>query len=221
VPTKNGARMMTLGDTQFAYRFGAITLQNLGDGGGRVTPIKDYDFPMLGKWFWLLNELDPASNHVPMVASFYFGATPIPKDVAVVVNYLAQVGQNPIGNKWRWLAHAVYLAQYRMDDQNLALDLAYKLTRMQPVGDNLPIWARQMPAQVLKKIGEKDAARNMMRDMLTDDTPLRPDEIQTMRAYMHDQLGMEFSEIDAMIKSRGDKDKDAAQKKTLPALMPD
>ena len=221
VPTKNGARMMTLGDTQFAYRFGAITLQNLGDSGGDVTPIKNYDFPMLGRWFWLLNDLDPASNHVPMIAAYYFGATPIPKDVAVVVDYLGHIGQNPVGNKWRWLAQAVYLARYRMDAPDVALDLAYKLARMQPIGDDLPLWARQMPVSVLTKKGEKEAARELMRDMMSTQDILRPDEINTMRAYMHDQLGMSFEDIDRMIAARGDRDKGAEPRKILPAPMPE
>jgi hypothetical protein len=221
VPSKNGARMMTLGDTQFSYRFGAITLQNLGDGGGDVTPIKNYDFPMLGRWFHLLNDLDPASNHVPMIAAYYFGATPIPNDVAVVVDYLSKVGQNPYGNKWRWLAQAVYLAQYRMDDKDLALDLAYKLARMQPIGDDLPIWARQMPVTVLKNKGEKQAAQDFMRDMMSMSEAWRPDEIATMRGYMLEQLGMTPAEVDAMIAARGDRDKGAEPRKILPAPAPD
>lgn len=108
VPTKNGARIMTLGDEQFSHRFGAITLQNLGNSGGRVTAVKDYDYKKLGEWFWLLHDLDPASNHVPMLAAYYFGATQKPEDLAVVVNYLGAIGQNPVANKWRWLAQAIF-----------------------------------------------------------------------------------------------------------------
>lgn len=222
VPTKNGARIMTLGDEQFSYRFGAITLQNLGNSGGRVTAVKDYDYKKLGAWFWLLHGLDPASNHVPMMAAYYFGGTQVPEDVAVVVEYLATVGQNPVANKWRWLAHAVFLARHRMENPDLALDLAYILSRMQPVGDVLPAWARQMPAFVLANQGEKQSARKVIEEILMTATELHPNEVNFMRAYLVDELGTPEQEVQQIINMRGkDLMRDAdAPSKTLPALMP-
>ena len=44
VPTKASAKAMTFGDAQFSYRFNALILQNIGDTGGRITPIDDYSF---------------------------------------------------------------------------------------------------------------------------------------------------------------------------------
>ena len=162
VPSRNGAVMMTLGDSELSYRFLALILQNLGNTGRDTVPLKSYDYEKLGKWFFLLHELDPASDHVPMIAAYYFGGTRIPKDVAVVVDYLGVVGQIPVGEKWRWLAHAAYLARHRMHDLSLALKLAYKLARM-PGKDEFPQWARQMPAFILKEQGENEAARQMIR----------------------------------------------------------
>lgn len=203
VPTRNGAQIMTLGDEQFSYRFGAITLQNLGNSGGRVTAVKDYDYRRLGQWFWLLNDLDPASNHVPMMAAYYFGATQNPEDVAVVVEYLATVGQNPAGNKWRWLVHAVFLARHRMDNLPLALDLAYILSRMQPVGDVMPAWARQMPAFVLAEQGEKQSARKLIEEILMTATGLHPNEVNFMRDYLVEELGVPEIEVRQLINMRG------------------
>lgn len=222
VPTENGARIMTLGDEQLSYRFGAITLQNLGNSGGRVTAIKDYDYQKLGQWFWLLHGLDPASNHVPMMAAYYFGATQKPEDIAVVVEYLGAIGQNPVGNKWRWLVHAIFLARHRMDDLPLALDMAYALSRMQPVGDVLPGWARQMPAFVLAEQGEKQTARRLMEDILMTATDLHPNEVSFMRDYLVDELGVPEIEVQQIINMRGqDLMRDASEARvTKPALLP-
>jgi hypothetical protein len=202
-PSSSGARMMTLGDAQFSYRFGAITLQNLGDGGGRVTSLRDYDYQRLGKWFWLLDSLDPASNHVPMVAAFYFGGSGTPKDVAVVVDYLATVGSNPAGNKWRWLAHAIFLARHHLKDLKLALDLAYRLAKMEPVGDTLPEWARHMPAFVLNDQGDKEAARKIVESLLLSSRRFHPNEVNFMKAWLVEQLGVDQAEVDMIIKMRG------------------
>lgn len=221
VPTRDGALMMTLSDPQFSYRFGAITLQNLGDSGGQTTPLKDYDYQRLKGWFWLLNDLDPASNHVPMLAAYYFGGSRTPKDVAVIVDYLAAIGQNPVGNKWRWLVQAIFLARHRLYNTPLALDLAYKLAKMQPVGDTLPEWARQMPAFVLKEEGDKQAARKIVEDLLVSSRRFHPNEVNFMRSFLVEQLGADPKEVDQIIAMRGKEDAEAPPARPLPAPEPE
>ncbi|MCC7038556.1 MAG: hypothetical protein IT560_14805 [Alphaproteobacteria bacterium] len=202
VPTHDGAAMMALGDQQFAYRLGAITLQNLGDSGGRVTPIRNYDYARLGAWFKLLDDLDPASDHVPMLAAYYFGATRVPADVAVVVDYLSHVGVRPVGSKWRWLVQAVFLARHRLGDLQLALDLAYKLSKMQLVDDVLPGWARQMPAFVLKEQGDREDARKIITELLQTGHGFHPNEVNYMKTYLVEELGVPQAEVDKIMSER-------------------
>jgi hypothetical protein len=222
VPTKNGALAMTLGDSQFSYRFGAMTLQNFGNSGGNVVAIKNYDYKKLGAWFWLLNDLDPASNHVPMLAAYYFGGTVVKEDIAVIVDYLGNVGQLPVGNKWRWLAQAVFLARHRLQDMDLALDLAYKLSRMQPIGDTLPIWARQMPAFVLSEQGEKETARILIEEILLSADDLHPNEVNFMEAYLIETLGIDPQHVKQVMnmRKRTVQNDPSKRKPTLPAFTP-
>lgn len=203
VPSMRTATLMTLGDRELAYRSGALTLQTLGDGGGRVVPLKDYDYHKLGAWFDVLDELDPASDHVPMIAAYYFGASYVPGDIAVIVKYLSRIGDSPAGQKWRWLAHAAYLARHRMDNLDLALDLAYKLTRIQPLnGKPLPIWARQMPAFLLNAQGDKAASRQLIEEMLSSADDLHPNEVNFMKGYLVEQLGVSPQEVDRILRLR-------------------
>lgn len=203
VPTKRGAIMMTLGDPEFSYRFLAMALQNLGDVGRDVTPLKSYDYRRLGQWFSLLHELDPASDHVPMVAAYYFGATKVPKDAAVVVDYLRVAGSIPLGEKWRWLVHAAYLAQYRVHDIQLALKLAYEVAKL-PGSETLPQWARQMPAFVLGSSGDKEAAKQLMANMLITEKNLHPQELSMMKLYLIEQLGVDPEEVEALVRMRAE-----------------
>lgn len=221
VPERRSAVMMGLGDAEFAYRFGAITLQNLGDSGGEVTALKDYNYQELGKWFWLLDSLDPASNHVPMLAAYYFGATHVPSDVRVVYDYLSKIGTNPAGQKWRWLVHAIFLARHRLYDLDLALDLAYKLSKMQLVDDRMPAWARQMPALVLAEKGEKEDARRIVESLLMSSDQIHPNEVGFMEYYLTNELGVAPEEVKKIVAMRGAEKPDADQRKTLPALMPE
>lgn len=202
VPGLTGASLLTLGDPQFSFRFLALTLQNLGDSGGQYTAVKDYDYQKLGKWFWLLHELDPASDHVPMIAAYYFGLVTDPAKVAVLVDYLGTVGQSPAGEKWRWLAHAVFLARYRMNDLDRALDLSYKLSRLEPVGHELPIWARQMPAFVLNARGEKEGAEHVVLSLLAEGENLDPKEVNFMKSFLVERLGVSPKDVDALIKKK-------------------
>lgn len=222
VPTHNGAIMMGLGDPELSFRLGAITLQNLGDGGGRVTPMRDYDYKALGEWFFLLNSLDPASDHVPMLAAYYFGGTRVPSDVAVVVDYLSQVGLNPAGVKWRWLVHASFLARHRLHDTDRALDIAYKLSKMRLADDVMPLWARQMPAFLLTEKGDREAARQITEGLILSSHAFDPNEVNFMRSYLVEQLGVDPGEVEAIMQERA-KSEEAitGRSRTLPAPQPE
>jgi len=201
VPSRIGAVMMTLGDPEFSYRSLALGLQNLGDIGVDTTPLKDYNYQELGKWFFLLDSLDPVSDHVPYIAAYYFGATKVPEDMAFVVKYLSVVGQRPVDEKWRWLGYAVYAAQHRMYDLDLALKLAYALAKM-PNSATMPQWARDMPAFVLKNKGDKEAARELMENMLATEN-LSLDEINNLKYTLISEMGVDPKEVDQVMRMRG------------------
>jgi hypothetical protein len=205
VPSENGALTMALGDREFAYRFLALQLQGLGDGGGQMASLKTYNYQKLGEWFRLLHLLNPASDHVPMAAAYYFGSISDTQRIPVVIDYLSEVGQSPVGSKWRWLAHAVVLARHQMNDLQLALDLAYKLSKMEPIGDTLPSWARQMPAFILKAKGDKADARALMENMLLNSESLHPNEVNFMKSFLTEQLGVPEAEVESLMRLRGDR----------------
>lgn len=196
VPTARGATAMTLGDNQFSYRIFALTLQNLGDTGGDVTPLYDYDYQKLKDWFWLAQALDPVANHVPLIAAYYFGAVRKPEDIRVVVDYLAVAGKSNIGEKWRWLAQAVFLARHRLEDKDYALKLAYELADIKSVDRPMPAWTKQMPAFVLKAMGDREAAKDIMVAILTTEGEnMHPNEVNFMLSYLQEQLGYNLEDL--------------------------
>ena len=161
-PAPAGANMQALGlgDSQLAYRAAGIMLQNLGDMDGSATPLKDYDFNRLGDWFRLADSLDPRSRFVPVLASFYFGATQDPRELPPVVDYLERVGRRDQGDDWRWLLQALVLARFREHDLNRALVLSRELaTQWRP---GRPLWMKEMPAFVMTAQGDKKAAYALM-----------------------------------------------------------
>lgn len=163
-PSRLALSASFLGDEALAYRAWALVLQNLGNSGGDYRPLKDYNYAALGEWFARLDELDPASDFVPFLAAYYFGASDDSRNLKPVVSYLEKVGSRPEGEKWRFLAHAVYLARHKLHDVNEALRLSGKLAALYRPG--MPAWTLQTKAMLTAETGDKEAAYMLLKSML-------------------------------------------------------
>ena len=183
VPSDISATAATLGDTQFAYRTVGVMLQNLGDTGGESRALKEYDYERLNEWFFLADRLDPKGHFVPFIAAFYFGAVQDPEKLAPLLDYLKVVGSRPGEERWRWLAQAVYLARYKMNDLDKAYELAVALASLED--DDRPAWAQQMPAFILNAKGSKEEALAVMLEILkTSVDKIHPNEVNFTRDYI-------------------------------------
>jgi hypothetical protein len=183
-PRTETAALSGLGDTEISYRMAGYFLQNLGNVGGRFEALKDYNYDMLGQWFFVAQSLDDRANYVPFLAAYIFGAI---QDDSVdkldpVIDYLAAEGQSGYPQKWRWLSQAIYLARFRQGDLDKALHLANILANLEV--ETAP-WARQMPAFVQMEMGNKQAAYEIMVRMLaTEKDHLHPNEVNAMVDYI-------------------------------------
>lgn len=186
-PNAKTAAFFSLGDTQLAYRQNILMLQNLGYGPAEDVPLKNYNYANLKKWFDIEDMLDPVSDAMPMLAAYYFGAVSDPEKLRYVVDYLGEVGQRPIKEKWRWLGRAVYLAKYEMKAPDKALELSYLLADNK--NPNLADWARQMPAFILTEQGQEKTAYQIMLNILASRyDKLHPNEVNFMQDYMCNKL---------------------------------
>ncbi len=186
VAPEAGAAAFALGDRALAYRAIGLMLQNMGDSGGRVTNLRQYDYDRLVQWFELEDRLDPRSDFMPILASYYFGAVDDPQKLAPLVAYLRRVGNEPGNRRWRWLAQGVHLARYGLNDLDLAYAMALELAALP--GD-MPAWTRQMPAFIMTARGDKEAAYAIILEILKSDArKMDPVEIRFMKNYMCKRL---------------------------------
>jgi hypothetical protein len=186
-PSAQSSAGITLGDKQFAYRSYAIMLQNMGDVGGRTTPLRDLNYDLLTKWFAVLDNLDPKSNFIPMLVAYYFSATDNPDQLDGPIEYLRKVGLREAANykKWRWLVSAIYLARHKQEDLDLALSMAHELSALQNKGIALPSWAKNMPAFILLEQGDKQSAYELTMAMLREGVDdMHPNEVNFMVDYL-------------------------------------
>jgi len=202
-PDKKYAAAYGLGDTSFAYRLNGLMIQNMGDVGGRTTPLDQYDYKTLSQWFFVQDDLDPISDFTPNLASYYFGAVQKPEKLYPVLDYLELVGQRAQAEKWRWLAQAVYLSRFRIKDKDRALELANVLARTE--NKDVPAWVKQMPAFIMVDSGEKDAAYALMTKILQSSASnLHPNEIYSTKIYICTKI---LSEEEAKVNPLCDYDK--------------
>jgi len=186
-PAQQKANFLALGDNQLAYRQNTFMLQNLGYGLATDISLKKYDYERLKEWFFLQDALDHTSDAIPMLAAYYYGGVSDKDKIAHIVEYLAHVGESPIKEKWRWLARAVFLARYEMDDLDKALSLSYELAGNK--NPNIADWAQQMPAFILAEQGEDKAAYQIMLNILASRyDKLHPAEVNYMYDYMCNTL---------------------------------
>lgn len=183
VPDIRFAASSGLGDAQLSYRIIGLMIQNLGDTGGRSTALKEYNYDELAKWFFLQDHLDPRSNYMPYLAAYYFSAVQTPESFRPALDYLVTVGQRPEGEKWRFLAQAVFLARFVMKDTDKALELAKLLAELD--NSEMPSWTRQMPVFIMNASGEKETAYALMLEILrTSADKMHPNEVRNMRYYI-------------------------------------
>jgi hypothetical protein len=190
VPGELAIKASSLGDEELYFRILALQIQNSGDTFGRFSPLKLYDYKKLSAWFYLLDKLDDKSNFVPSIASYYYSQTQHVPDVKYVVDYLEFHSTKDLENKWWWLSQAVYLANFKLKDNPLALKLAYKLSKSP---GKLPMWARQMPAFIHEKLGEKEQAYVIIKNIIDSHESFSQEEINFMEYFIKDRLKMMLS----------------------------
>jgi hypothetical protein len=187
VPKLNTIKLLSLGDEQFYFRNFAFKIQNAGDSWGRFTALKHYNYQKLQGWFYLLDELDDQSNFVPSLASYYYSQTQNPEDTIYIIEYLRDHANKDLRNKWWWLVQAVYIANHRLKDNKLALDIAYELAST-PKDVEMPYWARQMPAFIHEARGERNAAKKIIIDILNNFEEFTPGELNFMEYFIRERL---------------------------------
>jgi hypothetical protein len=187
-PTPTAAKALAFGDDQFLHRVFALRLTTAGDWDGRVVPLRAMHYGNVVAWLRATEALDPRANLVPALAMHYFGQSQDPAQVAQVVGFLRGHGIHDPDRKWRWLAHAVFLARHRANDLPLALELAQELAALPSTV--MPVWARQMPAFVLDAMGEREAADLVMGAILATESDLSPAETAFMLRFLDGQDGL-------------------------------
>jgi len=184
VPGRTAVKALSFGDEEFYFRLLTLDIQSAGDTFGRFTELYKYDFKKLYAWFILLDSLDNESDYVPFIASYYYSQTQHVQDVRYVVDYLYQHSASRPEKKYWWLAQAVYLAQHKLQDKDLAIKMALPLEK----ADNAPFWVRQLPAFVHESRGEMADALRIIEHIQANSKNIPEGELHFMKYFVDERI---------------------------------
>jgi hypothetical protein len=184
VPSSLMVKAIAFGDNQFFFRVLGFQLQNFGDSFGRYTPLKEYDYPKLGQWFHLLDTLDNRSRFIPTMAAYYYSRSQHSEDTRPIITYLTDYAKQDLAHNWWWQVQAVYLAQHRLKDLDLAVRLALPLVQAK----NVPIWVNQLAAFAYEANGEFSDALTIMEQIQKNRNDISASELQFMRYFAEERI---------------------------------
>lgn len=160
-PTLMALKAMALGDEEFMFRYMGRWLQGVGDGGGRVRPLRVYDYDRVVNWLKALDAFDAErSDYVHALAAKYFGQVNIDPDrVRKIADYLRAVGEKDPAHRWQWLVWCGRAAHFPLKDPALTKAIAHDLQSPELNRPDIPAWVRVLPVRLYHQVGDEEDAR--------------------------------------------------------------
>jgi hypothetical protein len=190
VPSLATVRALSFGDEQFYFRASALKIENAGDTFGRFTALKRYDYSNLYQWFKLLDTLDHKSKYIPTLAANYYSQTQNKEDTTYVIKYLDEYASVNIDEDWWWMFQAFIIANRDLQDEDVALKIAYKLSENED--KTAPLWTKQLPAIINAKLGDDCAAFLIIEKILKEnengERVIDPGEMDFMRHFIKQRI---------------------------------
>lgn len=190
LPSKYSIEALSLGDKEFYFRVLAMKIQNAGDTFGRFTAFKEYDYEKLYQWWKILDSLNNKSNLIPALASYYYSQTQNVKDNIYVVRYLDEHSESDLDKNWWWMYQAIYISDLILKDHQLALKLAYKLSKADV--KEAPLWIKNIPAFIHSRHGEDCQAFAIISRLLKENEngthKIKAEDLSFMNHFIKERL---------------------------------
>lgn len=177
-PTETSLKALAFGDREFLYRYLGRWLQGVGDGGGRLLPLRDMNYDYVTGWLGALDALDDnRSEFVRSVGAYYFALVAISPDrIGKVYDYILANALRDPQREWRWLLWNARIARFPLNDRARVVDLARRIAAM-PRRDGVPAWIKLVAVRLYQFAGDEAAARSVVEHL----SPQELAEIQAAR----------------------------------------
>ncbi|HEY7840843.1 MAG TPA: hypothetical protein VIC61_04685 [Gammaproteobacteria bacterium] len=161
-----------------------LWLQAFDHQPGISVPFRELDYERVVAWLDRILALEPRAQYPLLSAARVYTEVPEDGRRRRMIGFVREKYPEDPARRWPWMAHAVFVANHRIGDPGLALDLAREL-RVHAPEDVVPSWARQMELFVLEDLGEEEAAKVLLGGLIESGAVSDPNEIR----FLTERLG--------------------------------
>ena len=158
----------------FSYLL-AIRLQLHDNQAGKHIRYRKIDYSRLVNWLEQIHRLNRQSEYPMMLASRVYSQTRDKERLRIILAYIDRGFMTNPQLHWRHQAEATVIAKHKLEDLELALKMAQKLSD-QPASVAMPRWARDMQFLLLGDLNEFETALVIITALLQSDAVKDPDE---------------------------------------------
>lgn len=161
-----------------------LWLQAFDHQPGISLPFRELDYERVVAWLDRILALEPRAQYPLLSAARVYTEVPDDGRRRRMIEFVREKYPEDPARRWPWMAHAVFVADHRIGDAALALELAREL-RMHAPESVVPSWARQMELFVLEDLGEVEAAKVLLGGLIESGAIRDPNEIR----FLTERLG--------------------------------
>jgi hypothetical protein len=178
-------RLASLGEPIALAKVLMLELQAFDYQSGSKVPYKDLDYTRVEAWLARILELDPEGQYPLLAASRLYAEVPDEARQRSMLDFVYRQYLLDPNRRWPWLAHATFLAKYRLKDITLALKFADTLQKYTTAKD-VPAWAITMGIFIREDLNELDTERVMIGGMISSGRITDPSELRFLDGRLHE-----------------------------------
>ena len=163
----------------FSYLL-VIRLQLHDNQAGKHVRYSRLDYERLVDWLDQIYQLNTQSEYPTMLASRVYSQTRDKVRLRIILEYIDRTFMYNPQLHWRRLAEASVIAKHQLEDLELALQMADKLSS-QPPSVEMPRWARDMQFILLGDMNEFETAITIIVALLQSEAVNDPDEARFLK----------------------------------------
>lgn len=177
-------RALSLGEETALSGVLMLWLQAFDHQPGISLPFRELDYERVVAWLDRILALEPRAQYPLLSAARVYTEVPDDARRRRMIAFVREKFLEDPARRWRWMAHAVFVADHRIGDHELALELARDLRLHAPAGA-APSWARQMELFILADLGEVESAKVLLGGLIESGAIRDPNEIR----FLTERLG--------------------------------
>jgi len=170
-------RLASLGDPVTLAKILMLQLQAFDYQSGSKVPYKDLDYVRVEAWLARILELDPKGQYPLLAASRLYAEVPDEDRQRSMLDFVYRAYLQDPNRRWPWLAHATFLAKYRLKDIALALKYADALQKYTTAKD-VPAWVITIGIFIREDLNELDTERIMIGGLIASGRITDPAELR-------------------------------------------